>query len=82
MNKAIKINEVPLNAVWPSSVLNSSWSLLEIDEIKVSIPEEVNQNLGVKIIINKAILIQFKGRWKFAEGSKTEKRLVIIFKLV
>lgn len=37
-----------------------------------------NQNTGAQNKITRRDLIQFKGRLRLAEGSKTEKRFVII----
>jgi len=81
MNKEIKIKEDPWKEETPKRVLNSLWSLIRIDFIKIENLFGKNQNTGIKNITIKIDLNQFEGRLKLAEGSKTLNKLVIIFKL-
>lgn len=77
-NKEIKINEEPWREEGPNSVLNSWWSFVIEEFIATENFLGSNQNTGREKEIISSDLSQFKGRLKLAEGSKTEKRLVII----
>lgn len=79
-NNEIKINVDPLNLFIPNKVLNSLCSLFKIKFQKIYWRLGIIQN---EYGINnkpKKVLNQFKGKLKiFVEGSKIEKRFVIIF---
>lgn len=81
-NSEIKIKEEPLLIdLYPISVLNSLWRFNNILFHNMKWRDGINQNL-VGINNNPIdVLIQFKDILLKVDGSKTEKRLVIIFSL-
>lgn len=78
-NKLINIIVLPENALGPKRVLNSMWSLFVASLNKIRFLLGTNQKDGVKITIKTNTETQFKETPKIADGSNTEKRLVIIF---
>lgn len=75
------IIEEPGNDEGPKSVLNSLCSLLITKfNIILNLLGVVQYN-GAKIKINTIALIQFKGRLNEEDGSNTENKFVIIFKI-
>lgn len=79
INKAINMKEEPWREEGPKSVLNSEWSLFKMEERRAENFLGANQKEGIINIRNKTDLNQFKEILKFAEGSKTENKFVIIF---
>jgi len=71
----------PVRAVSPKRVLNSPYNLFVIKFILLFILDEIAQKVGITIMITKYPLTQFKGKLKLADGSNTENKFVIIFKL-
>lgn len=82
INSVIKIIVDPWFEVGPKSILNSMWSFRKILLIIEVCLFLITQKLGTIIIINKRDLNQFNEILKFADGSNTENRLVIIFKRI
>lgn len=81
IKREIKIVELPLKASGPRRVLNSMWSfIVNILSIKF-ILFGTTQKIGVSATNKINALIQLIENEKAAEGSKTENKLVIIFKL-
>lgn len=77
-NNEIKIIEDPWLDEGPRSILNSMCNFLREELIVNENFLGINQNTGrVKINTNKD-LIQFNDKFKFAEGSNTENKFVII----
>ena len=74
---------LPLCEVGPRRVLNSLWRVLVILFQIIKIREGINQYM-LGIMINAiSAAVQFNERFMILdEGSKTEKRLVIIFSLL
>lgn len=78
-NTAIKVIVDPRKAEGPRRVLNSLWSFSKIEYVKEENFEGISQNEGRIKTTKRTELNQFKGILKFAEGSNTENKLVIIF---
>jgi len=78
INKEINGIVLPTDEWGPSSILNSSWSFLQILKVNKKNLLGVTQNIGVKIIKIINDLIQFKDTKIIDEGSNTENKLVII----
>lgn len=79
-NTAINRLVVPLKEDGPRRVLNSWWNLKNIMWIIREALLGADQNTGVVAVKKIRALIQFRGRDnKDDDGSKTEKRLLIIF---
>lgn len=80
MKSEINIKVVPLKLWIPINILNSLWRVLKILFQKTIIRDGKNQKIIGKNKIPKNELIQFKDKLKiFVEGSKIEKRFIIIF---
>ena len=63
----------------PRIVLNSLYNTILILLISTFLLLEIIHKLGVKIIINSTLDTQFIEVYKEVEGSKIEKRFLIIF---
>ena len=78
--REINIKVVPLNLLIPKSVLNSLCRVKKIFCQKMIFREGISQNIRGKNKIPKVVLNQLKEKDKiFVEGSKIEKRFIIIF---
>lgn len=83
VNSEIKINVLPLCWVGPSRVLNSLCRVSIILFHIMMCREGINQNMGGISIRPIKVLVQFRDVLKILdEGSNTENRLVIIFRLL
>jgi len=80
INKKTLINKtvLPSKEVGPNNILNSLCILFRRDLIKILRFEGINQNIGEIIIMKITDLIQFLIINIDDEGSKTEKRFVIM----
>lgn len=81
-NKLIKINVLPLNPLFPISVLNSLCRVINTEFHKYLIREGISQYAEGIIINPIKVLNQFSERLKIdVEGSNTENKFVIIFNI-
>ena len=74
----MKIKVWPCDPEGPTRVVNSLWSWLVRDLIKIKWRLGWTQNVQGNIKIPRNTASQFKGRLKEATGSKIEKRFAII----
>lgn len=79
-NKEINIKVVPLYLLIPKRILNSLWRVKKIFCQNKLFREGISQYVKGKNKIPNKVLTQFKDKEKvFVEGSKIEKRFIIIF---
>lgn len=82
MNKLMNKKVLPLKALFPKRFLNSLCRVIITRCHRKEIREGVNQNVRGKIKIPKMVLIQLRERLKIEdEGSNTENKFIIIFKI-
>lgn len=77
-NKLIKIKVCPWDPEGPTRVLNSLWSWLVKNLMKIKWRLGWTQNVQGSIKIPRNTAIQFKGILKDATGSKMENKFAII----
>lgn len=64
----------------PKSILNSKWSFFNIETSNIENFLGINQKAGRQKLRVKRDLNQLRERFKFAAGSNTENKFVIMFK--